>query len=131
MASAPSAVSATEPDRRIDDAQVRLAAAAMGPDSRPWTRAVLPVARQTTVSGAIPPSDARWAMSRRIPSGTTPVPDGASLPRMTRPSAPASRAQPERDERRPPVAAVDDLERHPALDERARCRAPAARSCRR
>ena len=31
---------------------------------------------------------------RRIPSGTTPVPDGASLPRITRPSAPPSRARP-------------------------------------
>ena len=31
---------------------------------------------------------------RRIPSGTTPVPDGASLPRITRSSAPVSRASP-------------------------------------
>ena len=46
----------------------------------PWRR---------RLSGATPPSDARWAIERRMPSGTTPVPDGASLPRMTRSSAPA------------------------------------------
>ena len=54
------------------------------PTSRPCTRAVLPVAIATATSGATPPSDARWAITRRIPSGTTPVPDGASLPMITR-----------------------------------------------
>ena len=57
---------------------------AMTPTGRLCTRAVLPVAMQIATSGLAPPSDARWAMTRWIPSGTTPVPDGASLPMMMR-----------------------------------------------
>ena len=63
------------------------------PLSSPWTRAVLPVARHRIVSAATPPSEARWAIRRRMPRGITPVPDGASLPRMTRSSAPDSAAR--------------------------------------
>ena len=45
------------------------------------------------ISGATPPSEARCAMTRRMPSGTTPVPDGASLPMMIRWRARASVAR--------------------------------------
>ena len=94
IASAPSAVSATEPCGASTSAMSASRPTAIVPVSSRWTRAVLPVARQTASSGVMPPSDARWAIVRRIPSGTTPVPDGASLPRITRPRAPASRASP-------------------------------------
>ena len=94
LASAPSAVSATEPTGASTMHRSAARPGAMMPVSSPWTRAVLPVARQTTVSGATPPREARCAIRRRIPSGTTPVPDGASLPRITRSSASASAAAP-------------------------------------
>ena len=51
------------------------------------------VAMAMAVSGATPPRETRWAITRRMPSGTTPVPEGASLPRITRPSARASVAR--------------------------------------
>ena len=72
-------------------------------------------------------------MSRRMPSGTTPVPDGASLPRMTRARAPASEAVAQRHQRGPAVAAVDELERDPGVgrDEAIDVAPPAATSCRR
>ena len=94
MASASSAVSAAEPIGASTRARSASRPTAMTPVSSRWTRAVLPVARATAISGATPPSEARWAIARRIPSGTTPVPDGASLPMITRSRAPPSRASP-------------------------------------
>ena len=55
----------------------------ISPASSLRTRAVLPVAMQNTVSGATPPKLARNAMVRRMPSGCTPEPAGASVPMMT------------------------------------------------
>src|SRR6476660_8434900 len=72
------ASSAVDPTDPTGASQMTRSAALPGvivPVSSPWTRAVFPVANATTLSGATSPSDARWAMSRRMPRGTTPVPD--------------------------------------------------------
>ena len=121
-ASAPSAVSAAEPFGASTRARSASRPTAIVPVSRRWTRAVLPVARHTAFSGAIPPSEARWAIVRRMPSGTTPVPDGASMPRITRSERAGLAGEADRVERGPAVAAVDDLDRHPARDQRSMSR---------
>src|SRR5215831_14957533 len=63
------------------------------PTRRSYTRAVFPVAMQIAISGLTPPSDVRCAITRRMPRGTTPVPDGASFPMMMRWRAWASLAR--------------------------------------
>ena len=91
-ASASNAVVAPEPTGASHSTMSAARPATSAPVSRRWTRAVLPVAIATATSGATSASDARWAIVRRIPSGTTPVPDGASFPRITRASPPSSPA---------------------------------------
>ena len=85
----------------------------MTPDVEPWTRAVLPVASATAVSGATPPSDARWAIEPQDPER-----HDARSPTARR--CRGSRGRARRASRRGPsawsaarhVAAVDDLDRH-------------------
>ena len=47
-------------------------------------KAVLPVARQNAISAGSSPSDDSIDTMRKMPSGCTPEPAGASVPRMTR-----------------------------------------------
>ena len=79
-----------------------------------------------------PPSEPGAPSRRRIPSGTTPVPTGASLPMITRRRGrrPRPRAA-QRVERGPAVAAVDDLDRHVRVDDALDVARRTSRSCRR
>ena len=63
------------------------------PPARRKARALLPVAKAMTISGARSPSDASSHTLFMTPIGMTPVPVGVSLATHTRASAPASRAR--------------------------------------
>src|SRR6516162_3417148 len=62
------------------------------PQSSCRIRAVLPVAKQNAISAGSSPSEDSIETMRRMPSGCTPEPAGASVPRMTRCRSPISRA---------------------------------------
>ena len=51
------------------------------------------VAMQTAVAPGTPETEDTWQMLRRMPRGMMPVPEGASLPKMMRPSWPFSWAR--------------------------------------
>ena len=51
-------------------------------------RAVLPVAKQKAISAGTSPSEDSMETIRTMPSGCTPDPAGASVPRITRSQLP-------------------------------------------
>ena len=64
----------------------------ISPQSSSRMRAVLPVAKQNAISAGTSPSDDSIEIIRTMPSGCTPEPAGASVPRITRSSWPRSLA---------------------------------------
>ena len=82
----------------------------MMPQSSARMRAVLPVAKQKAISAGTSPSEDSSDTMRRMPSGCTPEPAGASVPRMTRCEIAHLARGAQREQRRALVAVVNQLE---------------------
>src|SRR5256885_1813988 len=89
-ARAPSASEAIEPVGASQITRSAARPAAITPQSSLYTRAVLPVAHAIASAGGNPPSAASTLSVRSTPSGITPVPHAASLPRMRRGAPPGA-----------------------------------------